>query len=219
MASLVKNKTEVIKEIERDASLRNPNNLKSNVVLIDGMPSLQKLVEKNFTKLTNYTIVLDIIHVIEYLYIAAHAFYTESSPKAKEFVYKQLIKILKGDTGRVIGGIKQSSVKKKIKGSKLEAINKVIKYLSNHKNIMKYNEYIEKGFPIGTGVVESTCKSLVKARMEGAGKRWSIPGAEAMLRLRSIKGSNDWETYHEFYMKEEFLKRKEKMNFSLQKVS
>jgi hypothetical protein len=51
---------------------------------------------------------------------------------------------------------------------------------------MKYNEYLEAGYPIGSGVVESACGHTVKNRMEGTGRRWSIKGAESMLLLRSI---------------------------------
>jgi hypothetical protein len=47
------------------------------------------------------------------------------------------------------------------------------------------------GLPVGTGVVELTCGSVVKHRMEGEGKRWSLAGAEAMLALRSLKKSHD----------------------------
>jgi hypothetical protein len=47
------------------------------------------------------------------------------------------------------------------------------------------------GLPVGTGVVESACGAVVKHRMEGEGKRWSLAGAEAMLTLRSLKKSHD----------------------------
>jgi hypothetical protein len=45
--------------------------------------------------------------------------------------------------------------------------------------------------PVGTGVVESACGSVVKHRMEGEGKRWSLAGAEAILAWRSLKKSHD----------------------------
>ena len=85
-------------------------------------------------RIKNYTIILDIIHILEYLHIVAHVFFKESSPEAKKYVYKQLTSILNGNVGRVVGGIKQSSTKKNITGSKLKALEKVVKYLSNHKN-------------------------------------------------------------------------------------
>ena len=67
----------------------------------------------------------------------------------------------------------------------------------------RYDEYLRLGYPIGTGVVESTCGHTVKNRMEGTGRRWSIEGAEATLLLRSVYTSGDWETYWQSHMKRE----------------
>ena len=62
---------------------------------------------------------------------------------------------------------------------------------------MHYDDYLRKGYPIGSGVVESTCGHTVKDRMEGTGRRWSIDGAEAMgldcKILRSVYTSRDWD--------------------------
>jgi hypothetical protein len=56
---------------------------------------------------------------------------------------------------------------------------------------MHYDAYLAAGLPVGTGVVESACGSVVKHRMEGEGKRWSLEGAEAILTWRSLKKSHD----------------------------
>ena len=56
---------------------------------------------------------------------------------------------------------------------------------------MQYDTYLAAGLPVGTGVVESACGSVVKHRMEGEDKRWSLAGAEAILTLRSLKKSHD----------------------------
>jgi len=48
---------------------------------------------------------------------------------------------------------------------------------------MRYDEYLKAGYPIGSGVVESTCGHTVKGRMEGTGRRWSVKGAESILLL------------------------------------
>lgn len=68
-------------------------------------------------------------------------------------------------------------------------------YFENHRKWMHYDEYLASGYPIGCGVVESTCGHIVKKRMEGTGRRWSIEGAESTLLLRSIYTSNDWNNY------------------------
>jgi len=203
MASLKKLKIDVIQAMQADALQRNPNNKRQTVVLIDGMPYLYKLVKKGLNEIKDYVVILDIIHVLEYLYLAAHSIYKENSKDAKKYVYKQLLGILNGRVGRVIGSMKQTKKKKNLTGNKLKSMEKVITYLSNHRKLMKYDEYLANGYPIGTGVVESACKLLVKKRMEGCGMRWSLEGAEAMLTLRSIETSNDWDEYHKFRIEQE----------------
>jgi len=206
IASLEKPKEEVVGVIMEEALKRNPGNIRPTVVLLDGSLYLKKIVDKVMKGHVPYTMVLDIIHVIEYLYIATHVFHKENTKDAKAFVYKLLLKVLNGKTGRAVGGLKQMVTKRGIGGPKAEAIGKVVKYLSNHKSYMKYDEYLSKGFPIGTGVVESSCKQVVKGRMEGAGMRWSMKGAEGMLLLRSILTSKDMGEYHKFRIEQEKLK-------------
>jgi hypothetical protein len=75
----------------------------------------------------------------------------------------------------------------------------VMTYLENGKNHMRYDIYLKRGYPIGSGVVEGACKNLVKDRMEQCGMRWTIAGAEAVLGMRSIQinGMNsDYWQYH-----------------------
>ena len=202
MASVEQPKIEVIEQILQDSLRRNQTQSRPNIVLIDGMPSLQKQIEKQIDNRIDYCIILDIIHAAEYIWIAGNTLHGEKTKEGKQFVYKQLTKILKGEVGRVIGALKQIITKgeksEKLSKNKLDALKKVVRYLSNHRKIMRYDEYLKKGYPIGTGVVESACKQVVKQRMEGSGMRWSIKGAENMLMLRSIKTSGDWDNFYEF---------------------
>jgi hypothetical protein len=57
---------------------------------------------------------------------------------------------------------------------------------------MDYATYRQAGFPIGSGTIESACKTVVQARMKLAGMRWSRKGATAMLSLRSLSLSDRW---------------------------
>ncbi|MBU1486992.1 hypothetical protein KKH56_02930 [bacterium] len=85
------------------------------------------------------------------------------------------------------------------KESQKKTFLKVITYLKNHKQYMKYDQCLARGYPIGSGVVESACSHVVRDRMEISGARWGIDGAEAILKLRSVSKSNDWDEYWEFY--------------------
>ena len=58
-----------------------------------------------------------------------------------------------------------------------------------------YDEYLAKGYPIASGVIEGACRHLVKDRMERAGMHWTIAGAQAMLDVRSVHLSGQWEAF------------------------
>ena len=107
--------------------------------------------------------------------------------------YLQLI--LEGKVKIVIRALRQRITKNRIKGSKLESLEKVITYFENHIPYMNYDEYLAKGYPIGTGVVESACGHIVKDRMDKSGARWKIVGAEPILKLRCVNANDDWKLY------------------------
>jgi hypothetical protein len=106
-------------------------------------------------------------------------------------VQAKLTEILRGRVGYVIGGLRQLLTKRRLRKSVQETLAKVIIFFQNHRRWMQYDGYLAAGLPVGTGVVESACGSVVKHRMEGEGKRWSLEGAEAILALRSLKKSHD----------------------------
>ena len=128
----------------------------------------------------------------------------ERSKEGKAWVHEKLKQILNGGVGYVIGSLKQIETKRNLKGTKQKAVKKAITYFERHKDWMKYDVYLSEGFPIASGVVESACGSVVKDRMEGCGKRWSVDGAESVLILRSLEKSNDYTEYWNFsYTKRE----------------
>jgi hypothetical protein len=202
LASLKRPKREVVDELVQDASVRDPEHKRPWVVVMDGALGLWSLISKTLCAI-KYVGILDIIHVIEYLWLAGNTLYGEKNAKTKKWVYDRLVAILQGRVGTVIGGLKQSIAKRKLTKRKIDSLKTVIRYFENHREWMKYDEYLRLGYPIGTGVVESSCGHTVKNRMEGTGRRWSLEGAEAILLLRSIYTSNDWEAYWQAHMRRE----------------
>jgi hypothetical protein len=80
-----------------------------------------------------------------------------------------------------------------------EALNKTIGYYRRNLPYMRYDHYLAQGWPIGTGVIEGTCRHLVKDRMEQSGMRWIQPGAQAVLDLRAVRIDGDWDDYQRFH--------------------
>lgn len=194
IASLERSKEEVMKEIIRDAKSRGVDSQRPLVVVMDGALAFWNLMTSLLVGVT-WVGILDIIHVVEYLWKVANALYGENSREGKKWVYDHLMAILQGRVSVVIGGLKQILNKRKLKGTQSKALQNAISYFENHREWMHYDEYLAAGYPIGSGVVESTCGHTVKNRMEGTGRRWSIKGAESTLLLRSVYTSKDWDAY------------------------
>jgi hypothetical protein len=208
-ASLARPKQEVLESIRQDAARRDPERQRPLAVLLDGALGLWGLVSKCFQGWENVTFVLDIMHVVGSLGVAANALLREGSEEGHQWVQVKLTQILRGRVGYVIGSLKQTLAKRKLKPSSREALGPVIGFLHNPRRWMKYEEYLAAGLPVATGVVESACGSVVKHRMEGEGKRWSLDGAEAILTLRSLKKShdNDLRKYWRFHAQQERARR------------
>jgi hypothetical protein len=191
LASLVRTKQAVMELIRADAERRDPQHRKPLVVLLDGALGLWSLAPKLFKPWKRVTFVLDIRHVVGYLWSAANALFGEQSKAGQHWVQQKLTELLRGRVGYVIGSLRQILTKRQLRKSVRETLTKVITCFHNHRRWMPYDVYLAAGLPVGTGVVESACGSVVKHRMEGEGKRWSLTGAEAILALRSLKKSHD----------------------------
>jgi len=185
---------------ETDA--RDPHKRCDRIVLMDGEPALEKKAKENLTP-RGFTIILDLFHVMERLWTLCYFFCKEGSLESVEWVRKYLTMILTGKVGYFIGAIRQIMNKRGFSPSKIKKIEKLLVYYEKRKSYMKYDEYLAKGYPIGSGVIEGTCRSLVKDRMELAGMRWSEVGAEKMLELRSIKVNGKWDKYWQYFISEE----------------
>ncbi|MBC8877257.1 MAG: hypothetical protein H8E44_48130 [Planctomycetes bacterium] len=78
-----------------------------------------------------------------------------------------------------------------------------IGYLRRNRERMRYDEYLTKGYPIGSGVAEGTCRNLVKDRMELTGMRWERWGAQAMIYLRALYLNDEWNTFIAYRIEKE----------------
>ena len=192
VASLSKTKQECFIDIKKYSQKLSDDTLP--VVVLDGAKSLWSLAERTFDK--GFIGVLDIIHVRDYLYLAGHALYKEGSHQLRKWVFEKCKLILEGKTQELILELDTSC--KKVSKSKSLAIQKATKYFTNHLPYMQYDQYLKKGYPIASGVVESACSQVVANRCELPGARWSINGAEAMLKIRSVTSSNLWDKYWDY---------------------
>ena len=203
-ASLEKDPEQVIEQAFAEANRRDPERKKSWVALVDGDPNqlrlLQRIQRHHGVELT---VVLDLIHVVEYLWKAAFVFCGEASRELEDWVSERLLKILQGRACDVAAGIRRSATLRGLEPEHRDAADISADYLLNHATYLRYHEYLSAGLPIATGVIEGACRHLVKDRMELTGARWSLVGAEAVLRLRALRSSGDFDDYWIFHEAQE----------------
>ena len=199
-ASIEKPLEEVIEEAFEEARRRDPNLEKQWVALVDGNNAqiriLRRMAEEKGIELT---IIVDIIHVIEYLWDAGRAFYSESGPELENWVRHRLLGVLRGKAGLMAGGMRRSATRKGLSAKQRKPVEICASYLRNKAPYLHYDHYLSKGYPIATGVIEGACRYLVKDRLEITGAKWRLTGAEAVLRLRAIRSSNDFDEYWKFH--------------------
>ena len=200
IASIAKPKKEVMREIYDEVKDEDFSS-KPLLCLMDGSPYLWIYLKETFKNISNKIYIIDIIHVLEYIWIAAHIMHKEGSKEAAEYVYEKLKLILEGKAASYIIELQTEMLNDRWKKkSYQEKFEKVISYFKNNRQYMMYDKYLSEGYPIGTGIVESACSHIVKDRMELSGARWSSKGAESILRLRSIYKSGHWDEYWKFFI-------------------
>ena len=172
---------------------------KDIIALVDCGTGLEKgilqAIEDKGLKTELKAIIADIVHVSEYIWKGANAVLGEKSTLRTPWVRGILKDILEGKVGQVVKDLQKIKDKGDLKQAAAEQLAVTIKYLDNHKHKMAYDVYLQKGYPISTGIIESTCGHLVKDRMEDSGMRWTVSGAQQMLDLRAVNKNGDWKPF------------------------
>jgi len=185
--------TEVFAWMADEVAMRRRND-QPMVFLMDGQRSLWTSCATHLPR-SNRVEILDLLHAAEYVWNAAYLFHPEGSDAATTFVRDRVMRILQGEVGYVIGGLRQMATKRGLPAKKRKKLTQICNYLNRNRHRMRYDEYLTAGYPIASGVIEGACRHVVKDRMERSGMRWTIDGAQAMLDLRSTSVNDQWSTF------------------------
>lgn len=203
-ASVRSDAWDVIEAAFEEADRRDPERRKRHVALVDGGEhQLEGVLLCCGKARTHVTVILDIIHVLEYLWGASNALFGEGKPETEAWVTERLLRLLRGEVVGVAAGMRSSATKRALPPGRRQAVDRCANYLLKYAEYLRYDEYLAAGFPISTGVIEGACRYLVKDRMDITGARWGLDGAEAVLRLRAIKASGDFDAYWAFHEQQE----------------
>lgn len=210
-ASLEREVEDIFVEVFAEGLARDPK-LKANwISLVDGNETqIMNLLAGAAEYEIDLTIILDIIHVIERLWKAGTAFEKEGTKRLEQWVSQRVLEILRGNSSNVAAGMRRSATKRKLDKKVRKPVDACADYLLKYRAFMRYDQYLGKGFPIATGVIEGACRHLVARRMEPG--MWSLSGAEAVLRLRALRQSGDFDVYWAYHEEQEF-KRNHQDNY------
>jgi hypothetical protein len=164
------------------------------IALSDGGAGLEGFLDRNFPRVA--AVILDFFHVAEYIGKLAQALYPgEPAAAAAEAWRQEQCARLKAEGGAaVLAALRVLAVK----GAAARAVRaEVVQYFENQVHRMDYPTYLAKGWQIGSGPVESACKTVVGQRLKGGGMRWSAAGADAVCHLRALFRSErgQWQAF------------------------
>jgi hypothetical protein len=187
-----------------EAERRDPGHQREWAVLIDGNNAqIEAVTAGAASRGIIVTIVIDFIHVLEYLWKAAWSFYDKGAAASEEWVADQARKILHGKARQVAAGIRRRATTYAYSPAERAGADECARYLDNKKDYLDYATALEKGWPIATGIIEGACRHIVKDRMDITGARWGLEGAEAILRLRALIASGDFDDYWRYHLRSE----------------
>lgn len=203
-ASVVEDAAEVVAKVFDEAQRRDPDHARRWVALVDGNNhQIDRIGAEAKAREVNVTIVIDLIHVLEYLWGAVWSFFGEGDASAEAWVREKAYAILEGKARKVAAGIRRRATTLGLSAAKRKKADACAAYLTNKAPYLDYPTALKEGWPIATGVIEGTCRFLVADRMDITGARWSVDGAEAVLKLRAVRCNGDWAPYFRFHLDQE----------------
>ena len=204
-ASLEREPWEVVAEATLEAERQDPEHAKRWVVLVDGAEPQLDLVEAGAAAYgVDVTVILDIIHVVEYVWRAGRVFHREGSPELTHWAWTRVRSILEGKARKVAAAMRRAATVAGFSKDTRKPVDRCADYLLKYAPYLHYDRYLAAGYPIATGVIEGACRYLVRDRMELTGARWRLVGAEAVLKLRALRASGDFDAYWDFHEAREY---------------
>jgi len=203
-ASVTDDARAVIAEMFNEADRRDPEHKLTWVALVDGNNhQIDRIKAEARKRKITIPIVVDFIHVLEYLWSGCWCFFAEGDPAAERWVSDKARQVLDGRAGIVAAAIRRKATTLGLDANQRNNADRCADYLLAKRPYHDYPTALTTGSPIATGVIEGACRHLVKDRMDITGARWGLAGAEAILTLRALITNRDFDQYWTFHLAQE----------------
>ena len=166
------------------------------VALTDGGAGLEEFCQRNFNR-ADLVLILDFYHAASYLEKLAKALHPQDEEASRRQA-AQWCSLLKAEGGALtLEVLRQWDWPARKSAALREQLATVQTYFENNLHRMEYPEYLAQGWQIGSGVIESACKTVVGQRLKGAGMRWGEAGAHALCHVRALYRSEkgQWDAF------------------------
>lgn len=156
------------------------------VFIADGATWIWRWIEESYPQATQ---ILDYYHALEHLSKFAKL-YLKDKKKRKKWIAKQKQMLLNDQIHQVIEELEKLS----IRGKTIQAEQKsLLTYLKKNKGRMLYKTYLDKGYKIGSGAIESAHRTVIQKRLKQSGQRWTLQGAQNIIDLRLMNMNKQWD--------------------------
>lgn len=180
------------------ADARGYARARQRVCLGDGAPSVRSVKDRCFP---DAVFILDWAHAAEHLHQVAQAAFGVG-PKAEGWHERQKDRLWQGRLGLIVPEIARLSrhagppPKKAADNDPRRLLANNLHYFQTNRAAMNYPAFRQNGWPLGSGIIESTIKQLGK-RVKGTEKHWSLSGAEKTLQVIALLIADDgsWEDF------------------------
>ena len=187
-----------------EATRRDPTHTRPWVALVDGANQrIDRTHAEAASRGVSVHILVDFVHVVEYLWKATWCFHAEGDPAAETWVHAKARDVLAGRARSVAATIRRTATTRRLTGTARKRADEAARYLTNKAPYLDYPTALAGGWPIATGVIEGACRFLVSDRLDITGARWGLAGAEAVLQLRALRTNGDFNDYWTFHQAQE----------------
>jgi len=203
-ANVIDDLPAVIAGMFDEAERRDPGHERTWVALLDGNnQQIDAVTDQAAARGVSVTIIIDVVHVLEYIWGAAWTFYYPGEVEAQTWVADHARTILAGQALDAAQAIRQQADDGGFRGRERTGADEAVAYLTRKAPYLDYPTALTSGWQIATGIIEGAARYLIKDRMDITGARWTTPGAQAVLALRAVITNGDFEQYWQFHQQQE----------------